>query len=189
MVHRELHDFVIADQIRPAIAEIGDVDLALVLQGHDRRRSHASAFGLRAAGGDDRFVGFLHRSQERLVRCFIAADAGVHGTWHDLDGHAAGHLAPILAAHPVCDDEQTLTEIHDEVVFVVGTYSLERAAADVQHEIRAFERLRSRPSIRLPTFPCYTFMGLVQLYEACRDFDNAYFIFRTNRRKSGAAGT
>ena len=166
MIERELMHVVAANEVGPAIAEVGDVYLAVAEQGDDDGGPHAPAFGLGATRFDDGVVGFVDGSQDRVFRRIAGGQPRMHGAGNDLDRHAAGDLAAILSAHSVRDDEKSQTEIGDEAVFVVGTHALGSASSRAQGESN---HASSGINLRYHDVP----VGIGALYAATGNFAKA----------------
>ena len=75
MVHGQQFDPIAADEVRPAVAEVGDIDLAVLVQGAHGRGAHPPPLGLVAAGVADGVVGLPDRLFEGAVGRVVGRQA------------------------------------------------------------------------------------------------------------------
>ena len=149
----ELLDAVAADEIGPAVAQAGDVNLIVLLEGEDGGGAHLAVAGLLLAGLDDGLVGFVERLQNRVTGVVMGVEAILEDARDDVRGQAAGLLSALLTAHAVGDEEQVAARVGDEPILVIGPPPLGAAAADLDDEFRhenlprgeAVERRQSSP--------------------------------------------
>ncbi len=98
VVARDLPDLAVADQVGPAIADIGDMQGVVVEQRGDAGGAHVAT-----ARGVDPRVGL---GEGLLERGWAIPGAIVIIQPEDgVDGQAAGDLAGSVAAHPIADDQ------------------------------------------------------------------------------------
>ena len=131
VVGGELGGLAVADQVRAAVADVGDEGLAAGHQHNVERGAHAGLVGLLAAALVDRLVGGQHRALQQLHQRLAGVVGGTHHERVDqadrrverlrdgLDRHRAGDLAGRVAAHAVGHDEEPARRIHVHRVLVV----------------------------------------------------------------------
>ena len=124
VVDGELFDASSADQVRSAVAQSRDVDLAVAMKGADGGRSHAAAFGLLLARFDDRGVRSGERFCDGVIGRFVRGEPVFEHSGNDVDGQFAGNFAPLLSPHPVGDDEEFAADIYVQAIFVVRSGAL-----------------------------------------------------------------
>src|SRR5262249_8488983 len=124
------------DEVRAAVAQAGDVDLVVLLDGEDGGGAHAAAGALVGAGGDNCLVSLVEGGLHGAVGGLAGGEAVVQDAGGDPRSHAAGLLAGALTAQAVGDEEHLTLGVGDEPIFVLGAQALGAAAADANDELR-----------------------------------------------------
>src|SRR2546421_13114701 len=105
MVHGELGDLAVADQVGPTVADPGDVEFVpLAPQGHDDGGAHVLEVFVGGAEGHDLFVGEDDGPADGRLDRVVAGGTGqflAQLPGDDLDRPFAGDLAGGLTAHAV----------------------------------------------------------------------------------------
>ena len=134
MVARELCDVARANAIRPAVADMCDVDLVVLsrVQRADDRSAHALDRTVANRCLEDALIRELHRGhQAALLGCqsrvflrrpidtFTINAGRIEERGHLRRGHVAGNITGAVAAHAIGDDEQTVLGQDAVAIFVV----------------------------------------------------------------------
>ena len=138
MVARHLLDLAVADAVAAAVADVRDLNHAGVARDvqRDERRSHALV--LEPGAGDlvDVGVGFAH-AHDQAARRFgeterllcAALPGSAPSRWRLIEvlerrgRERARHLAGVVAAHAVADNEEVELGLDEKVIFVVVALS------------------------------------------------------------------
>ena len=112
MIFGELLARILADQVHPAVAHLGDVHGVAQDAGDGRRGAHAAVLRVLGCVAVDALIGHLGRGVERGSEGHGIGALGAVDPPHaklaedGVDGHGAGDLASRGAAHAVSHHEQ-----------------------------------------------------------------------------------
>src|SRR5262249_31261601 len=150
----ELLDLALANQLGPAIAQTGDVDPVVLLQGQHRRGAHAPPYGQVQAGIDNSAVGLSQGVLQRLTGGVVCRQSVLYHARDYLGSEPTGDLTAVLAAHAVGHQVKVPFGIDHEAIFVIGTQPLSRATADMDNQFRhaTSPPLDSRPLVSVERY-------------------------------------
>ena len=107
MIDGELFHAVAADEVGPAVAQSGDINLIVFLHGENGGGSHAAASTLIGPGGDNGLVRFREGGLNGVIDGILSETILQHAR-DDLGGETAGFFAGILTAHAVGDEKHIM---------------------------------------------------------------------------------